>query len=456
MPLLHVPFYDNAFLDDCARAAGGGEKPPLFLFGDNIEGWGKGGQAATLRDITADPGTVDLPSLSASMAGGTAIGVATKISPRQGLDEAIWPEWRATFRESWRRAIDLAMRALQAGHDVCWPADGIGTGRADLPRSCPSAWRDLCEETRRLFDFDASLPEALSGQARKGLTLVVCGGRDYKDERAVTAVLDVIRRKRRLIRVIEGDCRGADRMAGRWARRAAGVRHSPMPADWDRYGPKRAGFIRNSAMRDELVNVRTQTGCAVGVLAFPGGDGTAMMVEIAGKAGIKTLPATVLIEKLFPARSAVANISPGKVSPGTAAPGQSSPGRTVPGLAGGRMESGNPARASNRPETPARPTAPADTLWMIATDESLPKDAFLAGPSPDLGEMVSALEEGQLLVGRTAQGIVSVHRMADGALVEIGPDGVEPDRAETGRTKTGASPDMPVPEQVTEPAGIHP
>ena len=52
------------------------------------------------------------------------------------------------------------------------------------------------------------------------------------------------------IDVIEGEAPGADRLARQWGEsRGHDVRRRP--ADWDRYGRKSAGFIRNSEMVEE-------------------------------------------------------------------------------------------------------------------------------------------------------------------------------------------------------------
>lgn len=52
--------------------------------------------------------------------------------------------------------------------------------------------------------------------------------------------------------VVHGAARGADRMAGEWARsrREEGVIELPFPADWRRYG-RAAGVLRNQRMLDE-------------------------------------------------------------------------------------------------------------------------------------------------------------------------------------------------------------
>lgn len=100
------------------------------------------------------------------------------------------------------------------------------------------------------------------------MRVIVCGGRDYRDYDRVFAALaelghDAI--------IIEGGATGADRLA-RVAARNLGLWCWTCPADWDRHG-KGAGHIRNMRMLDQA---RPHL-----VIAFPGGRGTANMVEIA-------------------------------------------------------------------------------------------------------------------------------------------------------------------------------
>lgn len=76
--------------------------------------------------------------------------------------------------------------------------------------------------------------------------------------------------------VIHGAARGADKLAGQIADEF-GFRTLAYPADWETHG-KKAGFVRNTHMLRE-----GRPDC---VLAAPGGKGTAMMVDIARRAGV--------------------------------------------------------------------------------------------------------------------------------------------------------------------------
>jgi hypothetical protein len=108
--------------------------------------------------------------------------------------------------------------------------------------------------------------------------LLVCGGRDYNDSRAVFDALDRLRARGTVIDcIITGGARGADRLAEHWAWQA-GVAVYVFDADWEAHG-KAAGPIRNALMLAE--------GKPDGVVAFPGGSGTEDMVTKARAAGVK-------------------------------------------------------------------------------------------------------------------------------------------------------------------------
>lgn len=111
---------------------------------------------------------------------------------------------------------------------------------------------------------------------REGLVLVVCGGRDYADSRAIYRALDRIRSEKGVAKIIHGGARGADSIAGQWAE-SNGAEVQVFEADWETHG-KRAGPVRNQAMADAGAD---------GCVAFPGGIGTADMVRRAEAAGLK-------------------------------------------------------------------------------------------------------------------------------------------------------------------------
>ncbi|QTC88068.1 DUF7831 domain-containing protein [Brevundimonas pondensis] len=93
----------------------------LYVFGDNEERWGRGGQAAEMRD---EP---------------NAVGVATLKAPG-----VFWTE-SDVARQCAVIDADMAplFEALRAGRTVIFPLDGIGSGLADLERRSPTTWAHL-------------------------------------------------------------------------------------------------------------------------------------------------------------------------------------------------------------------------------------------------------------------------------------------------------------------------
>lgn len=109
--------------------------------------------------------------------------------------------------------------------------------------------------------------------------VLVCGGRDYDDAGYLNRTLDAAHAKEPISIIIHGAYRGADTLARKWAN-DRGVPHMPFVAQWDVLG-KAAGPLRNQMMIDY--------GKPDIVVAFPGGDGTADMIDKAKKAAIKVV-----------------------------------------------------------------------------------------------------------------------------------------------------------------------
>lgn len=108
------------------------------------------------------------------------------------------------------------------------------------------------------------------------MRVLVCGGRDFSNTALAYRTLDSLRKETGFDCLIEGDGRGADRIAGYWARKNR-IDNRKFPADWTKHG-RAAGPIRNQRMLDE--------GKPDLVIAFPGGSGTADMVRRAKAAGV--------------------------------------------------------------------------------------------------------------------------------------------------------------------------
>lgn len=101
--------------------------------------------------------------------------------------------------------------------------------------------------------------------------VLVCGGRAYDDWKTVWRELQRLKPRK----IVTGQARGADALAERWAW-YNGIEFQGYPADWRMFGLS-AGPIRNSQM---LAAEKPDI-----VLAFPGGTGTADMVNKALRAG---------------------------------------------------------------------------------------------------------------------------------------------------------------------------
>lgn len=100
------------------------------------------------------------------------------------------------------------------------------------------------------------------------MRVLVCGGRDFAGDVSCLQFLPISI-------LIHGGARGADMTADRWAK-SKGIHTAKVDALWDMMG-KSAGFRRNSAMLLLLPEI---------CIAFPGGVGTEMMVDICEKRGI--------------------------------------------------------------------------------------------------------------------------------------------------------------------------
>lgn len=111
------------------------------------------------------------------------------------------------------------------------------------------------------------------------MILLVTGGRYYVNREAVFSALDRVHAKRPITVLVHGGAEGADALAEEWAV-ARGVRFRRFAVskyEWIHYG-KGAGPMRNARMLEEAK--------PAGVVAFPGGAGTADMVRRAHAAGI--------------------------------------------------------------------------------------------------------------------------------------------------------------------------
>lgn len=110
---------------------------------------------------------------------------------------------------------------------------------------------------------------------------LVCGGRDFDDIGFLIEFMDVEHALRGFTHILHGNARGADTIADSWAM-SRGIQPVACRALWGFYGSQKAGPIRNELMAALSPKV---------VIAFPGGSGTASMIRIAKRLGIKVIEA---------------------------------------------------------------------------------------------------------------------------------------------------------------------
>ena len=105
----------------------------FYVFGDNAERRGMGGQAKEMR---GEP---------------NAFGIITKRSPKEFLDDTDH-DWVAA---SWDNDFNTLKAHLRVGRHVIIPLFGIGTGLAQLPIKAPRLWDELISNMKELEQWTA-------------------------------------------------------------------------------------------------------------------------------------------------------------------------------------------------------------------------------------------------------------------------------------------------------------
>lgn len=95
------------------------EPETLFVFGDNVEHQGYGGQAGEMRD---EP---------------NAVGIPTKWRPSMNSDAFFGDRDYVRVHAMIFPIFQRLSQHLAKGGDVVWPENGIGTGRAQLKERAP-------------------------------------------------------------------------------------------------------------------------------------------------------------------------------------------------------------------------------------------------------------------------------------------------------------------------------
>ncbi len=112
-----------------------------------------------------------------------------------------------------------------------------------------------------------------------GRVVLVCGGRDFDEERFLFKQMDLLHSEDPIALLVHGSAKGADRLAEKWAKLAE-IPYLGVPAEWEKLG-RRGGMVRNRAM-PQLAAIDL-------VVAFRGNVGTRGMLSVAEECGIPTL-----------------------------------------------------------------------------------------------------------------------------------------------------------------------
>jgi len=110
--------------------------------------------------------------------------------------------------------------------------------------------------------------------------VLICGDRNWRDQLMIIETISRAHETFPITLLIDGDARGADRMAGLVAKKL-GLNRAVYPANWELYG-KAAGPIRNQQMLDD----GRPTEVWVFHDSLESSKGTADMVRRAKRAGI--------------------------------------------------------------------------------------------------------------------------------------------------------------------------
>jgi hypothetical protein len=104
------------------------DRSKIYLFGDNLIGKGRGGQAREMRGEL------------------NAIGIPTKKKPAMTEDSFFTD---AEFEKN-KEAIDAAIAKIPKNATVIVPMAGLGTGRAQLEKRAPKTLKYIEETIRNL------------------------------------------------------------------------------------------------------------------------------------------------------------------------------------------------------------------------------------------------------------------------------------------------------------------
>ncbi|MCE4223369.1 hypothetical protein HCU64_06365 [Methylobacterium sp. C25] len=140
--------YEKHITRDMLRA----EPETLFVFGDNLERKGLGGQA---REMRYEP---------------NAVGIPTKREPGNWpgafFDDTPWDA--EDYLRARQKDVDRLEAHLRKGGTVVLPEGGLGTGLADLENRSPSVWKWLQADLAALKALGELAPPASSTEGEAG------------------------------------------------------------------------------------------------------------------------------------------------------------------------------------------------------------------------------------------------------------------------------------------------
>jgi hypothetical protein len=166
----------------------------------------------------------------------------------------------------------------RSARDAGLPSRGLANGRAALTGARDPG--SIAHGDPGIAGIGVEYPRESEDTRSESMRVLVCGGRDNHDEEYVAKTLDrLLAARGPFERLIHGDARGVDRMAGKWARDHGVLEWDFLP-EWH-HVEHADGESRNQRMLAE--------GAPDLVVAFPGGVGTESMIELARAARIEVV-----------------------------------------------------------------------------------------------------------------------------------------------------------------------
>lgn len=240
------------------------EPDATFIYGDNFKRYGRGKFAgqAIIRDMP------------------NVLGLAVKHEPKRDPGSYLSNDDIDLFIKELHAVHEVIAPKLRSGATVYWPADGLGTGLAEMPRRAPLLYQKLCTYSSGLFRLKGDLDY---------VSAIVCGGTKFNNAAAANSGL-----QRHLgkdlsagatLEIIQGGAQGADRLAADWAA-ARGAIQTAMKVNFKRHGYSGIEIL-NHDMATRLEARRDQAGVKALVIGMPGGNGTAHMLRVARERGLE-------------------------------------------------------------------------------------------------------------------------------------------------------------------------